>query len=101
MASNLVRGIMGVAARTIMFVAVAILWRRWVPVRRPRRKKPRTAELRAQYHVPQVFPPRRGTRAQARQQLQKQGPKSSWHWVGIPRYRRLEICATLSGLTRL
>lgn len=80
-------------ARTMMFGALAILWLRYVPARRrwaeleracaavgrarlPRRKKPRPAEPRAQYHVPQVFPPLRGTRAQARQQLKKTGPKS-------------------------
>lgn len=108
MAYNLVRGLMGVAARssggvvqelsfaaarTILFGALGLLWLGWVPARRrreelervcqevgrarlPRRKKPRPAEPRAQYHTPQVFPPLRGTRAQARQLLKKLNRKS-------------------------
>lgn len=108
MAYNLVRGLMGVAARTtgaavgqfsfattrtILFGALGILWLSWVPARRrwaelarigaeagrarlPRRTQPRAPEPRAQYHVPQVFPPLRGTRAQARQQLKKMASKS-------------------------
>ena len=108
MAYNLVRGLMGVAARTtgvavealsftsartILHGALAILWLGWVPAKRrgeelervcaevgrarlPRRKKPRPAEPRAQYHMPQVFPPMRGTRAQARQQLKIMATKS-------------------------
>ena len=90
MAYNLVRGLMGVAARaagcavgqlsfatarTILFGALGVLWLNWVPTRRrwaelervcaevgrarlPQRKQARAAEPRAQYHVPQVFPPR-------------------------------------------
>lgn len=108
MAYNLVRGLMGVAARThggtvqersfaaartILWGALGLLllswgpaWRRWAEwervcaevgrARLPRRKKPRPSEPRAQYHVPQVFPPLRGTRAQARQLLKKQAAKS-------------------------
>ena len=89
MAYNLVRGLMGVAARaagcavgqlsfatarTILFGALGVLWLNWVPTRRrwaelervcaevgrarlPQRKQARAAEPRAQYHVPQVFPP--------------------------------------------
>jgi len=108
MAYNLVRGLMGVAARTaagtvgalsfatartILFGALGTLWLSWVPARRrweelervcrevgrarlPRRSRARPAEPRAQYHVPQVFPPLRGTRAQARQQLRKRAGKS-------------------------
>jgi hypothetical protein len=108
MAYNLVRGLMGVAARRhggaagalsfatargILFGALGMLWLGWVPARRrweeleracaevgrarlPHRKKPRPAEPRAQYHTPQVFPPLRGTRAQARQQLKKTARKS-------------------------
>lgn len=108
LAYNLVRGLMGVAARTaegavgplsfatarvILFGALGMLWLGWVPARRrweelervcaevgrarlPRRAKPRPAEPRAQYHTPQVFPPLRGTRAQARQQLKKLARKS-------------------------
>jgi hypothetical protein len=108
MAYNLVRGLMGVAARSagcaagqlsfararaVLYGALGILWLQWVPARRrwgelericaeagrarlPRRVKPRPAEPRAQYHVPQVFPPMRGTRAQARQQLKNMASKS-------------------------
>jgi len=108
MAYNLVRGLMGVAARTsggaggrwsfatargILFGALGMLWLGWVPARRrweelervcaevgrarlPRRAQPRPAEPRAQYHVPQVFPAMRGTRAQARQQLKNMASKS-------------------------
>jgi hypothetical protein len=107
MAYNLVRGLMGVAARaggvavgglsfttarTILCGALGFLWLRWVSSRQrwaelervcaevgrarlPRRPKARPAEPRAQYHVPQVFPALRGTRAQARQQLKKQAAK--------------------------
>ncbi len=102
-AYNLVRGLMGVAARTsggtaqplsfttartILYGTLGILWLSWLPAakrweelqrlcaevgraRLPRRPKPRPSEPRAQYHVPQVFPPLRGTRAQARRQLKK------------------------------
>ncbi len=109
LAYNLVRGLMGVAARTsggtvqtlsfttartILYGAVGWLWLGWLPARRrweelvracaevgrarlPRRAKPRPAEPRAQYHVPQVFPPLRGTRAQARRQLRKMLAKCS------------------------
>jgi Transposase DDE domain len=108
MAYNLVRGIMGVAARaagavvrqlsfaaarTILHGALGMLWLNWVPARRrweelervcrevgrarlPRRRKARPAEPRAQYHVPQAFPPMRGTRSQARQQLKQSMRKS-------------------------
>jgi len=104
MAYNLVRGLMGVAARTaavpvqdLSFAAartllcgvLSLLWLSWVPaVRRweelqrlcaeaqrarlPGRRKRRPSEPRAQYHVPQVFPPLHGTRAQARRNLKKQ-----------------------------
>jgi hypothetical protein len=107
MAYNLVRGLMGVAARTagcavsqlsfatvrtILYGALGVLWLGWVPAPRrweelqrvcaeagrarlPRRRRPRPAEPRAQYHVPQVFPPLRGTRAQARQQLKNAASK--------------------------
>jgi len=103
MAYNLVRGLMGVAARTagvsvqglsfataraILCGALGLLWLSWVPAARrweelqrvcaevgrarlPRRRKRRPAEPRAQYHMPQVFPPLRGTRAQARRNLKK------------------------------
>ena len=81
------------SARTILYGALGILWLSWVPVRRrweelerigaevgrarlPSRAKPRPPEPRAQYHVPQVFPPMRGTRAQARRQLKKMMSKS-------------------------
>ena len=81
------------SARTILYGALGILWLGWVPARRrweelerigaevgrarlPRRAKPRPPEPRAQYHVPQVFPPMRGTRAQARKQLKKTMSKS-------------------------
>jgi hypothetical protein len=81
------------AARTILHGALGILWLNWVPARRrreelqrvcaevgrarlPRRTKARPAEPRAQYHVPQVFPALRSTRAQARHQLKKLSTKS-------------------------
>ena len=108
MAYNLVRGLMGVAARTtggtaqplsfttartILYGALGLLWLSWVPAakrweelqricvevgraRLPRRKQPRPSEPRAQYHVPQVFPALRGTRAQARRNLKKMAAKS-------------------------
>ena len=107
MAYHLVRGLMGVAARTtgvtvqelslatartILYGALGILWLSWVPASRrwaewqrlcaevgrarlPRRAQPRPSEPRAQYHVPQVFPPLRGTRAQARRNLKKAAAK--------------------------
>ena len=79
-------------ARTILCGALCLLWLSWVPAakrwaelqrisaevgraRLPRRKKPRPAEPRAQYHVPQVFPALRGTRAQARRNLKKMAAK--------------------------
>jgi hypothetical protein len=80
-------------ARTILFGALGWLWLGWGSrrrrgeelervcrevgrARRPRRTKRRPAEPRAQYHTPQVFPPRRGPRAQARQRLKKLNRKS-------------------------
>jgi hypothetical protein len=108
MAYNLVRGLMGVAARshhqavealsfatarTVLHGALGVLWVGWVPARRrweelericqavgearlPRRSQKRPPEPRAQYHVPQVFPALRSTRAQARQHLKKMAHKS-------------------------
>ena len=80
-------------ARTILCGALCLLWLSWVPAakrwaelqricvevgraRLPRRKQPRPSEPRAQYHVPQVFPALRGTRAQARRNLKKMAAKS-------------------------
>jgi len=107
LAYNLVRGLMGVAARTtgvtvqqlsftsartMLYGTLGLLWLSWLPAaqrweqlqrlcaevgraRLPRRLHPRPAEPRAQYHVPQVFPTLRGTRAQARRQLKKMAAK--------------------------
>ncbi|MBM3888917.1 MAG: IS4 family transposase [Verrucomicrobia bacterium] len=79
-------------ARTLLCGALSLLWLSWVPATRrwedlqrvcaevgrarlPRRRKRRPSEPRAQYHVPQVFPPLQGTRAQARRNLKKQVAK--------------------------
>jgi putative transposase len=81
------------AARTALVSVLSVFWLGWVPAARrteqlewlcgevgrarlPQRKKPRPSEPRAQWHEPQVFPPMRGTRAQARRQLKKTQQKS-------------------------
>jgi hypothetical protein len=65
------------------WVSAAVRWEQWQwllaeasRARLPRRRKPRPSEPRAQCYAPQVFPPLRRSRPQARQQLKKQHAKS-------------------------